>query len=75
MKEVRQEMYDASVDTVAIKNNIMTLENYVERYSPIQFIKLMRDLFMHVFDDHMMIKFVKQANEMYFDMQKGITQD
>lgn len=30
---------------------------------------------MHVFDDHMMIKFVKQANEMYFDMQKGITQD
>jgi hypothetical protein len=35
VKEVRQEIYDASVDTVAIKNNIMTLENYVERYSPI----------------------------------------
>ena len=35
-----------------MKNNILTIENYVERYMPIQFMKLLRELMSNVFDDN-----------------------
>lgn len=58
-----------------MKNNILTIENYVERYLPIQFIKLLRELMSNVFDDNQMVKFLKVSGETYFEMQKGILFD
>lgn len=58
-----------------MKNNILTIENYVERYLPIQFIKLMRELLYQVFEEKQMIKFLKVSGDTYFEMQKAILQD
>jgi hypothetical protein len=58
-----------------MKNNILTLENYVERYLPIQFIKLLRELMSTVFDDHQMVRFLKVSGDTYFEMQKAILFD
>jgi len=58
-----------------MKNNILTIENYVERYLPIQFMKLLRELMGNVFDDNQMKKFLKVSGETYFEMQKAILFD
>ena len=58
-----------------MKDSILTLENYVERYIPMVILKTVKDLVSPVLDEIKLEKFEKVFERNYFFLSKSIVED
>jgi len=58
-----------------IENKVLTLENYVEKYMPLQNLRQVQRVIRKCFDEHNQEKLSKYINRFAIEMQDGILKD
>ena len=61
--------------TTKVENKVLTIENYVEKYMPLQFMRQMFKVIRKCFDQERQDKLAKYINRFAIEMQEGILHD
>ena len=56
------------MDVDKVRNNLKTLENYTERYLPLQILKILTNLLNTITDEEQLKKLGKQKDKMYTEL-------
>jgi len=57
-----------SIELVKATDNLLTLENYCERYIPIVIMNRCRELLQSVFTDDMLLRFIKSSQKQMIEI-------
>ena len=60
-KEMDQKIMESNMGTKKVGDNLLTLENYCEKYLPINTIRVLKEILVPLFDED--FKFVKKLDK------------
>ena len=69
-QEVKNEIKKTNIVSQGIRDDLLTLENYVERYLPLQMLKIIQRLLLPLFDEDHLRKLDKAAARFTMEMQQ-----
>ena len=71
VKECRKE----SIELVKTKDNLLTLENYCERYIPVIILNTVRRILTPMYEYEELVQFCTHADKFHLEMQSSILTD